>query len=296
MNQSLFDSLAKSRIVRRFEESFPAATGCMVKLLPAVETEHLSPIGASANPFCHLMSRSPEGRNFCNKTFISIQKKASEDLALAQCCCFAGFTHFAIPVISGGAHIATIYGGQMRLEKPSKRAFEKIARQLIRLGLGEHLTLLEHAWLHTPVVSEKELEAFLFLLDDFAARIAKHAAGRILEGAESEPSAVTRARRFIQERFAEPITMPDTARHLHMSPSTLSKMFKNTLGLTFTQYLNRLRVEKSKIMLVQPTVPIRTIAFQTGFESISQFNRCFRQYAEMSPTEYRASLSFARSV
>lgn len=296
MNQSLFDSLAKSRIVRRFEESFPSATGCMVKLLPAIETRHLSPIGANANSFCCLMSRSPEGRNLCNKTFTSIQRKASENLAPARCCCFAGFTHFTIPVISGGTHIATIYGGQLMLEEPSKRAFDKIARRLIRLGLGEHLSLLEHAWFHTPVVSEKELEAFVFLLDDFAARISKYAAARVLEGADSEPAAVTRARKFIQDRFAEPISMPDTARHLHMSPSTLSKMFKNVLGLTFTQYLTRLRVEKSKIMLAQPIVPIRTIAFQTGFESISQFNRSFRQYAEMSPTAYRASLAFAGSV
>lgn len=296
MNPSLFDCLSKFRLVRKYVESFPVATGCMVKLLPAIQTGHSSPIGENANPFCRLMYHSPEGGNLCNKTFDSIQKNAAETLAPARCCCFAGFTHFAIPVISGGAHVATIYGGQMMLEKPTKRAFERISRQLVILGLGEHLTLLEHAWFHTPVVSDKQLEAFLFLMDDFAARISKYAAARVLEGADREPAAVTRARKFIQDRCAEPISMPDTARHLRMSPSTLSKLFKNALGLTFTQYLTRLRVEKSKIMLAQPIVPIRTIAFQTGFESISQFNRSFRQYAEMSPTEYRASLSLKDST
>jgi AraC-like DNA-binding protein len=101
---------------------------------------------------------------------------------------------------------------------------------------------------------------------------------------------VTRARKFIDDRFAQPITMPDAARHLRMSASSFSKVFKRAVGITFTQYVARVRVEKSKIMLANPSAPIRNIAFQSGFDSISQFNRSFRQYAEMSPSQYRESL------
>jgi AraC-like DNA-binding protein/ligand-binding sensor protein len=291
MNQSLFETLARSRIVRRYEEAFRVATGFVMKLQPPTAVGEPSPFGLHANPFCTLMSTRPESKAVCKKTFAKVRDEAADKLAPAQSCCFAGFAHIAIPVISAGEHIATVYGGQLMLEKPNKQAYDKIERQLIRLGLGDYLAELEHAWFNTPVVSEKQLEAIIYLLETFAARISKYAATKVLEAVDGEPAVVTRARRFIQERFAEPFTMPDAARYVQMSPSSFSKLFKKALGLTFTQYLTRFRVEKSKSMLVNPAESIRQIAFQSGFDSISQFNRSFRQYAEMSPTEYRASLA-----
>jgi transcriptional regulator GlxA family with amidase domain len=68
-------------------------------------------------------------------------------------------------------------------------------------------------------------------------------------------------------------------------------MFKRTVGMTFTQYVARFRVEESKSMLANPTMQIRKIASKSGFESVSQFNRSFRQYTRKSPTQYRASLA-----
>lgn len=291
MNQSLFDSLARSRIVRKYEESFPVATGFVVKLLPAVENRDVTPFVDHANPFCRLMCCSPEAKELCNSTFAAIRAQVACNLMPCQSCCFAGFTHIAMPVISVGEHIATLYGGQLMLDQPTKRNFDKISRQLVRLGLAEHLPALERTWFQTPVISEKQLRAIMYLLETFAGRISRYAAVRILEPVDGEPAEITRARRFIQDRFAEPITMPDTARRLHMSASTFGKMFKREVGVTFTQYLARVRVEKSKSLLLNPNAHIRNIAFQSGFDSISQFNRTFRQYAEMSPTEYRTSLT-----
>lgn len=293
MNHSLFETLARSRIVRRYEEAFRVATGFVMKLQPVSDSTQPSPFGPHANPFCTLMSGHPEAKAVCKKTFAKIREESSRTLAPARSCCFAGFSHVAIPIISAGEHIATLYGGQLMVDKPTKLAFDKIERQLIRLGLGDHLAELAHAWYNTPVVSEKQFKAIIYLLETFAARISKYAATKVLEAVDGEPAAVTRARRFIQERFAEPFSMPDAARYVQMSPTSFSKLFKKSLGLTFTQYLTRFRVEKSKNMLVNPAESIRQIAFQSGFDSISQFNRSFRQYAEMSPTEYRASLEGA---
>jgi AraC-like DNA-binding protein/ligand-binding sensor protein len=290
MNQSLFDALSRSRVVRSYEEAFHTATGFVLKLQPAVEIEDLNPFGDHANPFCRMMGCSPQAKEVCNRTFAAIRNKASKKGAPGKACCFAGITHLAIPVISAGEHIATMYGGQFMLEKPTKQNFEKVSRNFVRMGLGNQLKALEHAWFHTPVVSEKKLQAILYLLETFAERISRHAATMLLEPIEGEPATVTRARKFIDDRFAEPITMPDAARHLRMSPSTFSKVFKRAVGITFTQYVARVRVEKSKSMLANPSAPVRNIAFQSGFDSISQFNRSFRQYAEMSPSQYRESL------
>lgn len=291
MNHSQFKTLERSGIVRRFEEAFRVATGFVMKLQPATGAGEASPFGAHANPFCALMACSQESKAVCRKTFAKIRDEAAEKLVPAQSNCFAGFAHIAIPVISAGEHIATVYGGQLMLEKPTRQAYERIEHQLVRLGLGDHLAELEHAWFNTPVVSARQLEAIMYLLETFAARIAKYAATQALEAVDGEPAAVTRARKFIQERFAEPLTMPDAARCVQMSPSSFSRMLKKSLGLNFTEYLTRFRVEKSKSMLVNPAESVRQIAFQSGFDSISQFNRSFRRYEGMTPTEYRASLT-----
>lgn len=293
MNQSLFDALARSRIVRNYVESFPIATGFVLKLQPTTGDREMIPFGGLANPFCNMVACSPEAKDVCKKTFQTIRDQVAETLLPGRSSCFAGLTHVAIPVLSGGEHIATIYGGQLMVRKPTKEAFDKVARKLSRLGLAGKLPALEEAWFNTPVVTEEQLEAITYLLETFAARISRYAATKILESSEGESAAVKRAKDFMQSRFAEPISMPDVARHLNMSPSTFGKMFKRESGLTFTQYLARVRVEKSKAMLVNPSQTIRIIAFQSGFDSISQFNRSFRQYTGMSPTEYRLALSGA---
>lgn len=293
MNQSLFDALSRSRMVRSYEEAFHLATGFVLKLQPATDTDGLNPFGEHANPFCRLMGCSPQAKEICDKTFAAIRKKAAENGAPGKACCFAGITHLAMPVISAGEHIATLYGGQFMLEKPTKRDFEKVSRNFVRMGLGDQLKALEHAWFHTPVVSGTKLRAILYILETFAERISQHAATLLLEPFEDEPAVVTRARKFIDDRFAQPIAMPDAARHLRMSPSGFSKVFKRAVGITFTQYVARVRVEKSKKMLANPGATVRNIAFQSGFDSISQFNRSFRQYAGMSPSQYRESLEGA---
>jgi AraC-like DNA-binding protein/ligand-binding sensor protein len=293
MNPSLFDTLARSRIVRNYEESFTLATGFVMKLQPAAGTTELNPFVPHANPFCGLMCGSPQAREICNRTFAAIRNKVAEKRAPVQSCCVAGLTHVAVPVLSAGEHIATIYGGQLMRKKPTKRAFNLLARQLVKLGLEDQLAALEQAWFQTPVVSEKQMQAIMYLLESFAVRISQHAATQALEPVAGEPAEVARAREFIQSRFSEPVTMHDAARHLRMSALNFSRLFKRALGMTFIHYLTLYRVEKSKTMLADFSAQIRAIAFQSGFHSISQFNRSFRACAGMSPTQYRAMLEGA---
>lgn len=291
MKRAQFESLARSRIVRSYEESFQAATGFVLKLQPADGGGDLNPFGTHVNPFCSLMACCPQARQVCQNTFAAIRDKAAKTRAPGKSRCFAGITHVSYPVISAGEHIATIYGGQFVLEKPTARAFQGIACKLVRLGLGDRLPELEKAWFRTPVVTDKQFRSILYLLESFAARISRLAAAGVLEPVDGEPPLVTKARKFIQDRFAEPISMPDVARHLHMSASGFSRMFRQAVGIPFTSYLARVRVEKSKGMLARPALTIRSIAFQSGFDSISQFNRSFRQYTGMAPTRYRLSLA-----
>jgi AraC-like DNA-binding protein len=78
---------------------------------------------------------------------------------------------------------------------------------------------------------------------------------------------------------------------MHVSTFYFCKMFKKATGLTFTDYLSRVRVEKAKALLLNPHLRISEIAYDVGFQSLTHFNRMFRKIVGLSPTVYRESKS-----
>jgi AraC-like DNA-binding protein len=64
-------------------------------------------------------------------------------------------------------------------------------------------------------------------------------------------------------------------------------LFKRTTGLTFTNFLSRVRIESSKNLLSNPQLRVSEIAYAAGFQSLTHFNRVFQTMVGQSPTEYR---------
>ena len=102
------------------------------------------------------------------------------------------------------------------------------------------------------------------------------------------------AREFIAANHAEDVTLSMVAKAVHMSTFYFCKQFKKATGLSFTNYLSRVRVEKAKEMLLDPHVRISEVAFDCGFQSLTHFNRVFRKLIGASPTAYRSGLAGTR--
>jgi AraC-like DNA-binding protein len=85
------------------------------------------------------------------------------------------------------------------------------------------------------------------------------------------------------------VTDPKIAKAVNVSANYFSTLFKQATGLNFADYVARVRVEKAKNLLQNPNLRISEIAFDVGFQSLSQFNRSFRRIAGVSPKEYRNS-------
>ncbi len=97
----------------------------------------------------------------------------------------------------------------------------------------------------------------------------------------------TRAVEYIARHYASPLTLEDAARAAHLNPAYFSTLFKQTMGSSFKEYLNMVRVEEAKRLLARGTDPIVDIAAAVGFESQSYFAKVFKRCTGLTPKEYR---------
>lgn len=98
-----------------------------------------------------------------------------------------------------------------------------------------------------------------------------------------------RAISFIEERYREPISLETLAAVAHASPRTLTRYFRETVGMAPIEYLIRHRAMRAAaLMREQPQLRITDVAFRTGFTDSNYFARKFRQIMSVSPSEFRA--------
>ncbi len=98
---------------------------------------------------------------------------------------------------------------------------------------------------------------------------------------------INRCQAYIFEHLGEPLRLDEVAAHLNMSPSAFSRYFKRVMGKTFSRFVNELRVSQSCRALLETERPIAEIAFESGFNNLSNFNRRFRELRGASPREFR---------
>jgi AraC-like DNA-binding protein/ligand-binding sensor protein len=279
------EQLRRSDIFRDYQQAFRETTGLPINLRPIEAFDlphHKDPKQA---PFCALLAQSNKSCAAC----LQLQKRVEEEAKLEPKTlkCFAGLCDSSVPVRVGENLVAFLQTGQVLLHQPSKIEFAKTTRQLVQWGSEVDLKKLEEAYFQTRVVSKKQYESILRLLTIFAQHLATVSNQLSVRQSTSEAPPVTRARIYIAEHQTEEIALKDVAGAVNMSAFYFCKTFKKATGMTFTDYLARVRVEKVKNLLLNPHKRVSEAAYEAGFQSLSQFNRVFLRIAGQSPSVYR---------
>ena len=284
----LVEQLKRSEIYKDYEKAFRDTTGLPFNLR-AIEGFDLAQHGDPKEaPFCALLARTNHSCAAC----LQLQKKVEEQAQLEPKTlkCFAGLCDSAVPVRVGDNLVAFLQTGQILLHQPSKREFTKLTRELLKWGVETDLKKLEEAYFQTRVLEKKQYEAVVRLLAIFAQHLASLSNQLMVSAEQVESPLVTRAKLFITQHQDEEVSLRQVAAAVNSSAFYFCKMFKQATGLTFTDYLARVRVEKVKNLLLNPHKRISEVAYETGFQSLSQFNRVFRRVTGQSPTVWRAKL------
>ncbi|HWR07156.1 response regulator transcription factor [Sporomusa sp.] len=96
---------------------------------------------------------------------------------------------------------------------------------------------------------------------------------------------------YIERHYCSEIKLNAVAEFAHLNPQYFSRYFKKEMGITFTNYVMKLRVEKAKRLLADTNYPIYRIAAELGFSDPTYFNKVFLKYEKQPPYKYKQTIS-----
>lgn len=287
-SRAMVAQLEESQIFKDYQGAFRDTTGLPLNLR-AIESFDLSQRDdPNQNPFCALMAKSNHTCAACLQLQAKLEEEACMEPKTLKC--FAGLCDSSVPIRVGDNLVAFLQTGQILSHTPTKKQFTTVTRSILKYGTDVNLKSLEDAWFQSRVVPKKQYESIVRLLSIFAQHLASVSNQLMVKEDSAEAPSITRARQFIADHHADELSLDEVAKTVNMSAFYFCKMFKKATGMTFTDYLARVRVEKVKNLLMNPHKRISEAAFEAGFQSLSQFNRVFRRVAGEAPTAYREKL------
>jgi AraC-like DNA-binding protein/ligand-binding sensor protein len=292
-DRKLVESLQSSALYRGYQEAFRTATG-MSMFLRLAHTEQVPRARErdQQNAFCNALSTGcSSGCEECRKAHDHLRASHGPGEHACSGFCFARMMETAVPVRCGGSTIAWLWTGQVFVENSGTRSWDGIAGTLEATGIAkEELERLKTLWEATPEITGEKYRSVVVLLEAFGRQLGELANRLIIESRPQEPAAVTRARRYIRDNLSERLTLEDVARHAGLSPHHFCKVFRRAAGINLIDYINRSRIESARQLLLRDDARVSEIAFEVGYQSLSQFNRTFRSVTGESPSGYRKRL------
>ncbi len=282
----IYRKLVESPFFQTYRQAFFAATGLDPGLVPAeLEDEQDLVTDRYRNPFCRKLNERRRSCQECKAAHGALYARARDKAGTITC--FAGMRETAIPIKSGDRTIAMLTVGQVFTGSPG-RAPDAVTRLIGAEGFtaSQKKSLLRD-WQNGTVVTKDQYEGAITLLAAFGLQLSELMNRMMIEESNAEPEVIVKAKRFVSAHLDEKLSLEKVAHHVGVSPYYFCKVFKQSTAMTLTEFVNRRRVEWAKRRLLNPRARVTEVAFDVGFQSISQFNRSFLKYVGESPTRYR---------
>lgn len=282
--ERIYQDLLNTDLFSIYRTAFEKVTGQTMALVhPDILSTPKAEAERCQNNFCSLMLNTEVCKNRCTDHTLDLSKRIDQQAFTATC--DANITTTLIPVSTKVGIVAYIRSGQVRTDSTQidPDFFLKISAAMPPHVARDVILLFDEAKVYT----KDDYKSQLTLLGAFALQLSDLANNLLSKSPSNTGGIVSVTKHYIHEKLAEKISLDELAQNAHVTNSYLCKQFKKATGLTVVEYINRHRIELAKELLTSRNVRVIEIAYETGFQSLSQFNRSFQRYTGQSPTEFK---------
>jgi AraC-like DNA-binding protein len=284
IRQALYQKLLELPELREFQCDFELLSGLRLAFVDELGMgEDCMPGGVD---LCAAMAESASGRSMCARFRHGLFAAASELPACAMC--DAGLAEVVVPLRISGIPAGFFVFGGVAAQAPDPPSRHKARHLLRKAGVDINDAGLDRLLDTTPVLSRERLAAYQRIAHLAARQIALKVTDQLADPESRMPTAVLKACGFIRSRaMVEDVSLALVARHCGVSEGHLSRLFHHATGLTFREYVAQVRVEHAKALLLHSGKGVTEIAYESGFQSLSQFHRVFRKTFGSTPGAMR---------
>ncbi|MNJ52700.1 Arabinose operon regulatory protein [compost metagenome] len=91
---------------------------------------------------------------------------------------------------------------------------------------------------------------------------------------------------YIRKNYQD-VSLSDIANQFHLNREHISRRFKQEFGITIVNYVSQIRIDKAKVLLLNPHLKIAEVGSAVGYDDEKYFSRVFKKLTGLSPTDYR---------
>ncbi len=282
IRRALLEKFLALQEVATFLADFEELTGLELRLMD----EFGNPVvpGREGNRLCAMIKQTPAGEQLCRRTRQKLLSRAEQNCS--QCECDVGLVETAIPFEMGGARVGYFVfvgsaGGEIGGQQ-MKRLKHLLNKAGVTIDPEIHRELLRES----PTLRGSSLQAVTRIVKSMADYLSLLASHDVLKEHKTLPPIAHKARRFIRSHAtSESCGLKDVAQACGVSSAHLSRVFHQSTGITISEYTSRFRVEHAIGLLKGRHHSITDVAFASGFQTISQFNRTFKRVAGCAPSQ-----------
>lgn len=281
----VFSKLLTSPLLKESMQHLHAISGMDVLLLDDLGGTRLTVPRQPSVSFVQLMRADSEtGRSF---------RKIRQATLTGNVRAHIGVHEIVYTISVEGAVAGYILLSAFRNHDPENRDLKitrEIWRRRARAGLPVRWSEWFEAWSALPDLTQEQQHAWretiALFMREVLQRIERRESDRE-QGLTAWPPLVQQTCERIREAYDTPLRLFVIAKEFGVSPEHLSRTFRQTTGLCFGEYLAEARIGAACEALSSSPTPISQIAHQSGFSSLSRFNRCFRKHRGITPRSWR---------
>jgi len=281
LSQAIYKRMVRSRVLRESLETLHALSGLDVMFLDHLGNERLLQPRAGGRRFLRLLRQQPE-------TWERVTRQRMRSLVGEATMDELGFVEVVYPLQSEQKMIGYIVLSAAR-PPGGVDALRALWLNQARQGGRSSWSVWYQSWSRLPEWTDDQRKAWLSCLQRYGAHTLDQLKmpGVELNRAKAFPPLVQRGCEVIAERYTEPLTLREVAAACGVSPEHLSRLFHQTTGLRFREYLAEVRIHHACVQLHDSDAAVSEIALDCGYASLSRFNAAFKSLVGMTPRDWR---------